>query len=145
MGAKERKGPVALSGQRWGILNTFSRKGRSPPALLFFPLAPGRAGFPVPRKARAGSRSGEELRFAGRALGTCFGLICSRPLVTFFLHNFYRQLKEKTPVSHRRLGVRRAKPQPGRVLPKTTHPPALLRVTVVQQRPQSIPRDALPC
>ena len=69
MGTKGRKGSTALSGGWRGVASAFSWKGRSPLALLFFPLHLRRAGFTTVRKAEVGScslpGSREELCFAG--------------------------------------------------------------------------------
>lgn len=128
MGARERKGPVVLPGRCWGIVSSFSRKGRTPLALLLLQLGPRRAGVPVPRNAGAGSRSlpgREELCSAGRPWGPPL-VLSARGHQWFSLNDFYMQLKEKMAVNRKRLGARCAKAKPVRVFPKTTHPPALL-------------------
>ena len=141
-GAEERKGPHALP-RRWrGIVSTSSRKGRSPLALLFFPLRLRRAGFTVARKAGAGRCSFPgawgELGVAGRPRGPA-AVLPVRGHRWFFLNNFYTQLKEKTPVNRKRVGTQRAKPKPVRVFPR---PHTLLpysQVAVVQP-PQQHPQ-----
>lgn len=144
MGAKERKGPIALWGQRRVIVSTISRKGRSPLALLFFLLHLRRPGFPVTTKAEAGRRS-----LPGSREEICCAERPCRPVTVlsvqshrwFFLNNFDTQLqiKKKTPVNRKCVRTQCAKAKPVRVFPKTTHPSVVLRDNSGQTSPAASP------
>lgn len=108
---------------------TCSRKGRSPPALLFFQFSLGRAWFTVTKKTHAGSCSlpgswkSSAMHGDPGDLPWCYLLKATSRLPW----SFDTELEAQIAVTQVHTGTRGVKAKPLGVSPKTTHRPVVLR------------------